>query len=527
MIRPAVESALAVARAGLTADPIVPPPPALKRYLGFSKLSSRSLEAIARIVERDDTFRSRVADAVEEDQVGRAGWLWLARPDGWSDELDRLEAVAASEAAELQEQKAERSASKQLAAAQEAVRRAEAQIAAQLVELEELRAQLIHEHEARASAEVRAEELAGRVESVTAARGEAIRNLKDTEVRLVDRTTEAKAAKARIRALEAEMEERRRAAVVDPADDPADDPAPAPPSGEQDLARVPGVTRGVDIRRRTAPGSGPDEFPGSPLPSPPAAETGSTSGRAPAFPEAVAGVDPVAIVGEVARAAQGAAGLASALNDLAALLAGGHGAARTDPRVAPAIGDGARDTDDGSRVGADGVGLDRAGADPVGIAAAPEQARVRREPVVLPGGMFDDTVEAAEHLLRTPGATLVVDGYNVTMEGWPELGAAAQRRRLVVALSDLAARTSTRVELVFDGAEVEPLTVPAPTRPLVRVRFSAPGVEADDVVIDLVGRIPAATPVIVASSDNRVRAGSRRWGANLIHARQLVDVLRR
>ena len=73
----------------------------------------------------------------------------------------------------------------------------------------------------------------------------------------------------------------------------------------------------------------------------------------------------------------------------------------------------------------------------------------------------------------------------------------------------------------------EPLTVPAPTRPLVRVRFSAPGVEADDVVIDLVGRIPAATPVIVASSDNRVRAGSRRWGANLIHARQLVDVLRR
>ncbi|HEX5947766.1 MAG TPA: NYN domain-containing protein, partial [Acidimicrobiales bacterium] len=104
---------------------------------------------------------------------------------------------------------------------------------------------------------------------------------------------------------------------------------------------------------------------------------------------------------------------------------------------------------------------------------------------------------------------------------------AAQRRRLVVALSDLAARTSTRVELVFDGAEVEPLTAPAPTRPLVRVRFSDPGVEADDVVIDLVGRIPAATPVIVASSDNRVRAGSRRWGANLLHARQLVDVLRR
>lgn len=503
----------------------MPPPPSLKRYIAFSRLSPRALEAIARAVERDDTFRSRVADAVEEDQVGRAGWLWLARPDGWSDELDRLEAVAAAEAAELEEQKAERSASKQLAAAQEAVRRAEAQIASQLVELEGLRAQLIHEREARASAEVLAEELAGRVEAVTAARGEAVRNLKDTEARLVDRTTEAKAAKARVRALEVEVEERRRAAVVDPADGPP----PALPSDEQDRARAPGGTRGVDAGRGTTPGCGPDEISGSPVPSPDAAATGPTSDRAPACPDAVAGVDPVAIVGEVARAAQGAAGLASALNDLAALLAGGHGAtpAGQGSTSAAGGGDGGVDSGDVSGVGDDGGRFDRAGAEPVGVAPVPQPARVRREPVALPGGMFDDTVEAAEHLLRTPGATLVVDGYNVTMEGWPELGAAAQRRRLVVALSDLAARTSTLVELVFDGAEVEPLTVPAPTRPLVRVRFSDPGVEADDVVIDLVGRIPAATPVIVASSDNRVRAGSRRWGANLIHARQLVDVLRR
>ena len=59
------------------------------------------------------------------------------------------------------------------------------------------------------------------------------------------------------------------------------------------------------------------------------------------------------------------------------------------------------------------------------------------------------------------------------------------------------------------------------------MRFSDPGVEADDVIIDLVGRIPAATPVIVASSDNRVRTGARRRGANLLHARQLVAVLGR
>jgi rRNA-processing protein FCF1 len=61
----------------------------------------------------------------------------------------------------------------------------------------------------------------------------------------------------------------------------------------------------------------------------------------------------------------------------------------------------------------------------------------------------------------------------------------------------------------------------------VRVRFSDPGVEADDVVIDLIGRIPAATPVIVASSDRRVRDGVRRRGANVVHARQILALLGR
>ena len=57
--------------------------------------------------------------------------------------------------------------------------------------------------------------------------------------------------------------------------------------------------------------------------------------------------------------------------------------------------------------------------------------------------------------------------------------------------------------------------------------FPPPGVEADDVVLDLVERLPAATPLVVASSDKRVREGAKRLGANLLHARQLLDLLRR
>ena len=114
-----------------------------------------------------------------------------------------------------------------------------------------------------------------------------------------------------------------------------------------------------------------------------------------------------------------------------------------------------------------------------------------------------------------------------TMTGWPELGAAEQRRRLVALLSDLAARTCNRVEVVFDGAEVDggAVTVPAAARRWVRVRFSPPDVEADDVVLDLVAQLPAGRPVIVVSSDNRVREGARRGGANLLYSRQLLDTL--
>jgi predicted RNA-binding protein with PIN domain len=145
----------------------------------------------------------------------------------------------------------------------------------------------------------------------------------------------------------------------------------------------------------------------------------------------------------------------------------------------------------------------------------------------LPGGLLDDSVEVVEHLLRAPGLLLLVDGYNVTMTGWPELPVGEQRRRLLGALGETAARTGTEVEVVFDGADVEPLSPPHQVRQLVRVRFSPPHVEADDVLLELLEQLPVARPVAVASSDKRVRDGARRLGANLLHARQLAALLRR
>jgi predicted RNA-binding protein with PIN domain len=150
-----------------------------------------------------------------------------------------------------------------------------------------------------------------------------------------------------------------------------------------------------------------------------------------------------------------------------------------------------------------------------------------RQPIPLPPAVLEDGPEAAEHLIRTNGVVLVVDGYNVSHACWPTLAIAEQRRRLVDALRELAARTGADVEVVFDGGEHGEPAPPGATREPVKTRFSPPGTEADDVILEMVERYPPRRPVVVATSDRRVREGVRRRGANVISAGQLLKVLRR
>jgi predicted RNA-binding protein with PIN domain len=159
-----------------------------------------------------------------------------------------------------------------------------------------------------------------------------------------------------------------------------------------------------------------------------------------------------------------------------------------------------------------------------GVAPGPT---AQRQPAPLPPAVFDDSPEAAEHLVRTRGMVLIVDGYNVSKWGWAELPLPEQRRRLVDALAELAARTGVDAQVVFDGSDVVmPPAVPTTARS-VRVSFSPPGVEADDVVIERVAQLPVHRPVLVASNDRRVRQGASRHGANVISTEQLMAVLRR
>jgi predicted RNA-binding protein with PIN domain len=145
---------------------------------------------------------------------------------------------------------------------------------------------------------------------------------------------------------------------------------------------------------------------------------------------------------------------------------------------------------------------------------------------LTPSTAVGDDARGLDLLLTLPNAHLIVDGYNVTKTGYPDVSLSNQRNRLVSALSALAARTGAEVTCVFDGAEV---VAPVPTAGQrgVRVLFSAPGEIADEVIRRLVRAEPPGRPVTVCSADREVIDGVRRSGARTITPSALLTRLDR
>ncbi|KND41257.1 MULTISPECIES: NYN domain-containing protein [Streptomyces] len=127
-------------------------------------------------------------------------------------------------------------------------------------------------------------------------------------------------------------------------------------------------------------------------------------------------------------------------------------------------------------------------------------------------------------LLALPQAHLVVDGYNVTKTGYPQMPLEKQRLRLLGQLSQLAAQTGAEVTCVFDGAELAAPVLLAPPRG-VRVLFSKPGVTADELIRQLVRAEPPGRPVIVASTDREVADGIAKAGARPVASAVLLKRL--
>ena len=227
LLRDACRLAVAVARDGELAEPRVPAPGGVRSILQFTRMSSAAYAIVRRSVDEDEAFRRRVAAAATDDEVGRAGWLWLHRPDGWEadsaleapDEHDRGRGMA-----RLRRERdgAEAAAARHQAAAAGA----------------EAKRQRLEEKLNRASAEASEAIAAGQVLQARLAlleveRSEAVRALKVAEEELARMRRDLRLARESTRQTENEVLAGALAdeIVADPAaDDMASDPL-WPPAG--------------------------------------------------------------------------------------------------------------------------------------------------------------------------------------------------------------------------------------------------------------------------------------------------------
>ncbi len=140
--------------------------------------------------------------------------------------------------------------------------------------------------------------------------------------------------------------------------------------------------------------------------------------------------------------------------------------------------------------------------------------------------LLPDDPGLLDQLISLPQAHLIVDGYNVTKTGFPDLTLEQQRARLIGGLAALAAQSGAEVTCCFDGAALAGRIPPSSARG-VRVLFSRTGQTADDLIRRLVRAEPPGRPVTVVSSDREVADGVRRWGARPLAATALVRRLAR
>ncbi|GAA2988025.1 RNA-binding protein [Streptomyces fulvorobeus] len=131
-----------------------------------------------------------------------------------------------------------------------------------------------------------------------------------------------------------------------------------------------------------------------------------------------------------------------------------------------------------------------------------------------------------DQLLALPQAHLIVDGYNVTKTGYPQMPLEKQRLRLLGGLSVLAAQTGAEMTCVFDGAELAAPVLLAPPRG-VRVLFSKAGVTADELIRQLARAEPSGRPVVVVSTDREVADGVAKAGARPVTSALLLKRLSR
>ena len=168
-LREALLKSVEVARAGQREKPPIDPPARLKQILAFKKFSGRALEQVREIVEADDEFRERTAASAAEGEIGRIGWLWLTRPDGWRQECRQLASVAEQESEQAAHAQRRQGQQQRLQRAEASRQKADAQRDRATRERDEARLQAAQARTESHRAEDKAAQLAAELEQARAA----------------------------------------------------------------------------------------------------------------------------------------------------------------------------------------------------------------------------------------------------------------------------------------------------------------------------------------------------------------------
>jgi predicted RNA-binding protein with PIN domain len=399
-----------------------------------------------RALDFDAGFRDAVAESATEESVGRVGWLWLARPPGWSKQIAELRAETESTD---DSEKDEQLASNRLAATERRLAKAEREVERLEKVNSDQRAEIARLRQSRAGVD----EVARRADESARAAQEEIKRI-ETELSQLRKTWSSDTRRRERLEIDLDQSRQRLAELTTEADQARRDRDQAQARLAEVLAEAARRSGQADRRR---------------------ADVAESLGRA------------VAAAGQLIPALRHAM----------------------------------------SAVGIEGAA--ELGAEPpTDVTASRVGQASRREPIVLPPGIFDDSPEAVDFLLKVPGVHLVVDGYNVGLTSWPGHELPALRDRLVSALAELALRVRLSVLVVFDGAgdggRVPP---PRAVRSSMTVLFSASNVEADHEIIVAVERLRPSHPVVVATDDRAVQDAARLRSANVISVAQLLSGLSR
>jgi predicted RNA-binding protein with PIN domain len=161
-------------------------------------------------------------------------------------------------------------------------------------------------------------------------------------------------------------------------------------------------------------------------------------------------------------------------------------------------------------------------------ARAPKKDAPRgpRKPLPVPAGRLQDDPGTLDAWLDAEDVHLLVDGYNVTKSaaGFPDLGLAGQRERLVEGLEKLTLRKKVTVTVVYDGSDVGP-GKSRPGRRRVRVEYSRSGETADDHLMAKLTSL-GPHPVVLVTSDRELQARAGAAGATIAASAQLLELTR-